>query len=337
MFIERTIISGMNNVDQNKLQYIWGQLSVKEEGNMDRYLKALSEYGDYASWNVSKGVSEVLLKLTEDWLEAEMPNWEGMGFSVERIQVDSIEKFVVMELLESKLEVPFACFCADVVNSLVEVMPDQRKKTLTSVIDMWDQFFTQSKDTTLSKPRQRGLYAELFWLRKLIESKMKTEAIAVDSWKGCEKSVQDFEDKGEVVEVKSTITKEPRKITISNERQLDDDQLKSLHLFVLTLDVHETGESLPDIVQDLSNLLSQSTSTNAKFKRKLLLASYVETDSAKYRNRYTKRYEELFKVQQGFPRIIALPKGTGDLKHSVQISACMSYQCGIEDYFGVGS
>jgi len=302
---------------------------------MERHIKSVSGHGDYASWGVTQGVSEVLLKATENWSDAKMPNWEGMRFSLEKIQLEEFEQYVVMELLDEELEIPFACFCADVIESLVDVAPKNRAKTLADVIYIWDQFFSHSGNKTLSENRQRGLFAELWWLRKLFLSEM-TDIAAVESWKGSQRKVHDFEHKGKVVEVKSTITKEPRKIVISNERQLDDRELESLYLFVLTIDVHETGESLPDIVEEIESHLGKGSAA-AMFKRKLVLAKYLEVNAEKYVSRYTKRHEELFKVQEGFPRIIALPQGTGDLTHSVQISACKPFQCDLEEHLGVRS
>lgn len=320
-------------MDQNELRYIWGQLSVKSEKEMVRVVKSVSGTADYASWGVSQEVREVLLKATDNWTDVKMPKWEGMRFSIERIKLEEVEQYVVMELLDEELEIPFACFCADVIESLVDVASKDRAKTLVGVIDIWDQFFTHSGDKTLSMNRQRGLFAELWWLRKLLLSEM-TDIAAVESWKGAQRKVHDFEHNGKVVEVKSTITKEPRKVIISNERQLDNRELESLHLFILTLDVHETGESLPDIVEEIKSHLGKGRAA-AKFRRNLLLAKYLEADAEKYVSRYTKRHEELFKVQEGFPRIIELPIGTGDLKYSVQVSACKPFQSDLEEHLGV--
>jgi hypothetical protein len=320
-------------VDQNELRYIWGQLSVAPDNNMVRNVKSVSNNGDYLSWGIAEDVSEVLLRATVNWSKAKMPNWEGMRFSLEKIQLDKYEQYVVMELLDKELEIPFACFCSDVLESLVDVAPKDRAKTLDGVIYIWNQFFSHTDDKTLPKNRQRGLFAELCWLRKLLMSEM-TAITAVESWKGAQREIHDFEHHGKVVEVKSTITKEPRKVVISNERQLDDSELESLHLFVLTLDVHETGESLPDIVSEIESHLGKGSAA-AKFKRKLILAEYLEADAKKYVSRYTKRHEELFKVKEAFPRIISFPQGIGDLTHSLQISACRPFQCNLEEHLGV--
>jgi hypothetical protein len=64
---------------------------------------------------------------------------------------------------------------------------------------------------------------------------------------------------GKKVEVKSTIQKIPRNITISNEVQLDDKGTTSLHLFVLTLDHSDSGLSLPKMIEKLRTRLKSST------------------------------------------------------------------------------
>ena len=133
---------------------------------MERQLKSVSFNDDYASWNVKLSVKELLLKASENWLDAEMPKWEGMRFSIEKIYLEDYEQYVVMELLDEDLEVPFACFCADVIESLKDVALADRAEKLAEIIHIWDHFFTHSDGSTLGKNRQRGLFAELYWLRK---------------------------------------------------------------------------------------------------------------------------------------------------------------------------
>lgn len=319
-------------MDQYRLQYLWGQLSVQSDMGMERHVISISDAGDYAAWGVAQSVPEVLVKATENWSGCEMPCWEGMRFSLETIKLDTYEPYVVMELLDKELEVPFACFCVDVIESLNGVEPQGRATILADVIYRWDQFFTHISDITLSKVRQRGLFAELFWLRRLLSTDM-ADLEVVQSWKGPLQKAHDFDTNGKVVEVKSTITKEPREVIISNERQLDDRNLEGLYLFVLTLDVHEAGESLPQLVDEISERLGEGSAA-AKYKRKLMLSRYLNADAEKYTGKYLIRHEEIFCVREGFPRIYELPVGTGNVRYSVQIAACKPFQLDVDEYLG---
>jgi len=195
----------------------------------------------------------------------------------------------------------------------------------------WDLFFSNKRKNVLSNERQRGLYAELYWLRKMINHNNSHEAYKLlSSWKGPERSHHDFEnDNGSIIEVKSTITKEPRKVRISNERQLDDTNLKHVYLFILTINVNKKGESLPEIVEEIRNMIILPKYIFI-LKRKLALAGYLESDAIKYISGYNIRKEELFKIREGFPRIILLDSGIGDLKYSIQISSCKEFEVGIE-------
>ena len=83
-------------------------------------------------------------------------------------------------------------------------------------LERWTSFFERSGTEGLSANRQRGLFGELFWLDKMIVSGISSY-IALNSWKGCQRSFHDFEINGMVVEVKSTMTKNPVKVTINNE------------------------------------------------------------------------------------------------------------------------
>jgi hypothetical protein len=159
------------------------------------------------------------------------------------------------------------------------------------------------------------------------------DSVTINSWKGCERGYHDFDLMGHVVEVKTTMTKEPRKIWISNERQLDERGLVDLHLFVLTLIKAEIGgETLPGIVQSLRLCLSGAAA--GKFENSLREAGYLDMHKDLYRSCYTAHSEELFQVIQGFPRIITLPTGTGDLGYSVVLSACTAFSKDVGKYLG---
>ena len=108
-----------------------------------------------------------------------------------------------------------------------------------------------------------------------------------------------------------------------------------LHLFVLTLNIHKEGESLPGIIEDIRERMEQAPLARQRLRRKLTLARYLDSDATKYDSRYKPRSEELFKVGEGFPRITKLDPGVGDLKYSIQISSCKDYEHGIDEFLGV--
>jgi hypothetical protein len=135
-----------------------------------------------------------------------------------------------------------------------------------------------------------------------------------------------------VVEVKSTISKEPRKVWLNNERQLDDRGLKSLHLFVATVQITDGGRTLPDIICALQKRLEGYAGVRRRFDQCLISAGYLDSHESLYMKGYILKSEELFRVLAGFPRIIDVPNGVGSLRYCVVLSACYQFSADINDY-----
>jgi hypothetical protein len=322
-------------VEEKDLTRLWGRLSVEASRDSERALRSISESGAiYASWNISEQTNELIIKLDREWPESSTPNWRGVAFSVEDIRTPSPSKHLVMGLQDKELGEVFSVFCIDALATIDGAPPGHLTESLLVFIKGWDAFFQRAGNLPLSPEKQRGLYAELWWLRRLIESGVPPLE-GVTWWLGPERAYHDFESDRVVVEVKSTIRKEPRKVVINNERQLDDSNIDELHLFVLTLDIHKEGESLPGIIEDIRERMEQAPLAMQRLRRKLTLARYLDSDAGKYDSRYKPRSEELFKVGEGFPRITKLDPGVGDLKYSIQISSCKEYEHGIEEFLGV--
>jgi len=322
-------------LEEKDLTRLWGTLSVEAGSASVRALRSISESGNiYASWNIKEQTNELIIKLDRKWQESNTPNWRGMAFSIEEIRTPSPSKYLVMRLQDKELGEVFSVFCIDALTTMDCAPTGQLTESLLVFIKRWDAFFQRAGNLPLSPEKQRGLYAELWWLRKLIESGVPP-LDGITWWLGPERAYHDFESEGVVVEVKSTIRKEPRKVIINNERQLDDSNIDELHLFVLTLNIQKEGESLPGIIEDIIKRVEYSPLAMRRFRTKLTLARYLDSDAAKYDAQYKPRSEELFKVEEGFPRITKFAPGVGDLKYSIQISSCKEYERGIEEFLGV--
>jgi len=311
-------------MDQDDLRRLWAKLSVEASGDSERAVRSVSPSDVYASWNVGHGSNELVIGGVTDWLDDGAPGWNGMAFSLCSIRAPRPAPYLVLELLNRGLEVPFACFCADVIDALEGTAREARTAALGAVVDVWNQFFLRGPDDTMPEHGQRGLYAELWWMRRQLAAAAANATVS--SWMGPFRAFHDFDDAGHVVEVKSTIRKEPRKVTISNERQLADVGLQSLRLFVLTLDRQQNGESLPEMVAKLREVLDSEQTTRTLFNRKLVRARYRDDHAERYSSRYRPRHEEIFRIGEGFPRIVNLADGLGDLSYTLHVSACQPFE-----------
>jgi len=314
-------------MEPKELHTVWKKLSVDKRQGQRSFRTVVD--GIRQSWNKLEDSIELLVNVENEWKQSEFPKWSGMNFSSIQMNSPNPTPTLILELLDDELSDVFFIFCSDIIESTKGMNVAMRTKELKKVIENWDAFFRGPRKK-LSENSQSGLYAELWWLRRLLQSSIDVGRV-IKSWKGPSRAFHDFEFPGAVVEVKSTKKKEPRQVTINNERQLDDEGLDNLHLFVLTLNIHEKGESLPKIVDEIYKLTSVRSEKN-KFRNKLGLARYFDTDCKEYTSMYTIRHQELFKVEKGFPRITRLPKGLGNLSYGVLISSCKKYEVEIEQY-----
>jgi len=327
---------------QGSLVGLWEQLASEisaagyPEGRRYRRLDLDKENGIRVSCVVPGYVWELIVEAGKQGepFSVDFPNWQGMGFEIITLDVPTEKSLHIRIVLEDETcKDIFDTVCSDLVMGLNSCMTNsERRSELSLFLERWSRFFERHGNAGLSQERQRGLYGELWWIRRMI-GKGVAESVAISSWKGCERGYHDFDLMGHVVEVKTTMTKEPRKVRISNERQLDERGLVDLHLFVLTLIKAESGgETLPEIVQSLRLCLSGAAA--GKFENSLCEAGYLDVHEDMYRSCYTAHSEELFQVMHGFPRIITLPTGTGDLGYSVVLSACTVFIKDMGKYLG---
>jgi hypothetical protein len=264
----------------------------------------------------------------------EFPRWKGMDFEILSLDVPKEGiRHIRLSLEQPENRDIFVTVCGDLVRGLDGCTTnDSRRREIADFLARWSSFFERHGLEGLSSEEQRGLYGELWWLRKMLLSGIDP-MIAVTSWKGCERSYQDFEIAGCAVEVKTTIMKEPRKVQINSERQLDSRGLQSLHLFVLTIAKGGVGgETLPDLVQSLRASFSERPAAYA-FENSLNKAGYLEIHTCLYKTIYSPITEELFRVSEGFPRITDMPQGLGDLHYTVVLGACADFGCELSKYY----
>ena len=255
-------------------------------------------------------------------------DWRGMKFSIISKNIGPREEMNHMEILlgSEEHEDIFEIVCSDFMFALNNITSlEERAIKIENCITKWDQFFNRAGKKGLTESRQRGLFAELFWLKKLIDYNLEPSNV-INAWTGCDKKHHDFNYYGHGIEVKSTIQKEHIRIMISNENQLDDRGLKSLHFCTLLLADSKDSDlySLYKIVEEIKDMLSEKAIFD--FKEKLVKAGYHEIDEQKYNEFfYVIKKELLYRVTDGFPRIIDLDTGLGDLKYSISLSSCHDY------------
>jgi len=324
---------------KNNIKEIWSELkseALTDKTNQYRRYNRLelpNEAGIRLGYVTPEGTLEILIQAGEAVIVGNYPRWRGMKFETIVLDIPMPDtKHIRLFLKDREHEDVFTIVCDDLIQYLKTCRTEkQRRAEFDLFLKRWSRFFERCGQDGLSLNQQMGLFGELWWLAKMLENGVGYNK-AVSSWRGCEHGYHDFEFDGRILEVKTTRTKEHRRVKINNERQLDDQGLSSLHLFILTLhSINGDTGSLPELVQHIREILGNN-SVRDIFERLLIKAGYLNIHIPLYVTKYIAKQQELFHVQNGFPRIISIPDGTGDLQYSVTVSACKNFETKIQVY-----
>jgi len=320
------------------LEKIWGLLEVeieREDSTKNRIYRRLDsdkDKGIRLGVIASGKIREILIQIDEKEEKSFIPpKWMGMRFEIISLDIQKITRHIRLFLSDREHKSVFSTVCYDIVDTLIKVQDSGfRVQELQNCIERWSRFFQKYGTEGLSREMQQGLFGELTWLGLILSRNMNSTS-AIRSWKGCRRNFHDFQYNGRVVEVKTTMTKEPRKVRINSERQLDNQGFDFLYLFILTLQkVDSGGQNLPELVDEIRVLIKGDISSENLFESALRDAGFLDAHASLYTGEYKVNKQETFEVKSGFPRIIELPGGVGDITYTITISACSDFELKIE-------
>ena len=245
----------------------------------------------------------------------------------------SDSSLLLVQLRNNENREVFATLCENLVTAALNVTEERTMvKMVVSKLCEWKSLFDKLSHGPLSKPQQEGLFGELYLLKHMLLQKIGVaENEIVDTWHGMEeeRAVRDFQGGNWVVEVKTTATNRPQKVTINGERQLDDTLVENMFLFHCSVDVsNASGITLPDMVEVVRSLLAHSFIARALFEEKLYHTGYQDKDIEHYKDsHYLIRSDKFYKVADEFPRIREneLRPGVGEVHYSIVLAACEQF------------
>ncbi len=244
--------------------------------------------------------------------------------------------FLILLLNELHCDV-FSVLCEDLIFQVAEsTFQPKIINLILNRLSKWENLFDSIGQQGLSNEAQRGLYGELYFLRKFLISASDNYS-CLKTWTGPSQTIQDFQNNNWALEVKTTHGNNHQKIHISSERQLDDSIIPELYLFHISLDVRANfGETLNDIVFSITEFLLDDNNALSLFNIKLHEAGYFDIHRSFYSvSGYSIRQENIFAIKDKFPRIreTELLPGVGDVKYSIIISDCQQYVVTENDLF----
>ena len=249
------------------------------------------------------------------------------GFEVRRMIFQGDDRIALQLILaNSRYKDIFTALVQDIAENIAFITVEaDAVQMLANRLRRWQLFLEKHDLEGLSEEVQHGLYGELWFLRQVVIPHVGLSSLRY--WLGPEGANQDFSFEDCAVEVKTTVSQNPQKLSISNENQLDEARLNTLFLMHLSLDIRANGETLPEMVESLRVILGKDLFSGDLFEKRLFQIGYLNIHAPKYsETSYKYRTSSYFKIEKDFPRIIPnLKQGVVQVRYSVEISACRPY------------
>jgi hypothetical protein len=240
---------------------------------------------------------------------------------------DKIDLYIY--LLDNELKNIYVLFIQNILETIEHCVTESEAIYLTlNVVSKWKKLFDKIHFNGLSIDEQKGLIGELLFLNYLLNNE-KTSGTAINAWTGSEQELQarDFTFGNIGIEIKFTSAKQPR-IIVSNERQLDAENLSELFLVLYSAEaVKDNGISLNSLVVGTRQNIPTEEERNI-FNAKLKLIGFFDFDREHYDKMYSIKKIFSFVVTPNFPKIIRqdLPLGIYDTSYSIEISSVVNFQ-----------
>lgn len=276
----------------------------------------------YAATNHITGQHLYIMSLSRKVEVPELKNYRFKGVEIFPIELEKTIDLNIY-LLDNELKDIFSLFIQNILEDIVESITEKEALTTTlNVISKWKKLFDKISFNGLTIEQQKGLIGELLFFNYLLDNQKTINSI-LNAWTG-----PDFEDKDYIfnsigIEVKLTSSKNP-KIKITNERQLDTQNLNELFLILYTTEeVKANGFSLNSLIEQIRQKISNNFDELKFFNDRLLLIGYFEEDSENYNKLFSLKKTFCFTVNPDFPRIIKsqIPLGVYNTSYFIEISA----------------
>lgn len=286
----------------------------------------------YAATNHITGQHLYIMSVSKNIEIPELKNYLFKGVETFPIETDDFIELDIY-LLDNDLKDIFSLFIQNILEDVAESVTENEAITKTlNVISKWKKLFDKINFNGLSIEHQKGLIGELLFINQLLDDG-KSSSVILNAWTG-----PDFEDKDFVfgstgVEIKLTSSKYP-KLKITNERQLDTQNLNELFLILYTVeDVKENGFTLNSLIDQTLQKLFANIDELKFFTERLILLGYFDDDKEHYTKMYSLKRIHSYSVLEEFPKIIKshLPVGIYGTSYFIELSAVENFAVEMED------
>lgn len=318
---------------KNKVYKLWESLhSEKQLGLVKRLYSVESKVNVYCIYQYPEEYYGIALSFPKS-INFNLTPFALVSEPVIEIYEDSSFKDCMLLCAKIKSEKinEFSYLCENVIQAvLAEKNIAGAVKIFGNTLLRWKSLFESIQGIGLSKEEQQGLYGELHFLKKCLTYTSGAYYNIVENYVGTNGALIDFQGKDWAVEVKTTSMNNPQTLIINGERQLDDTMVDVLYLYHCSVAVSmHKGETLPDMVHCIREILKKDVAALFLFNAKLFEAAYLDIHESFYKERhYQLRKDSFFHVYDNFPRIreCELRDGVGNTRYSISIASLEAYR-----------
>ena len=271
----------------------------------------------------------LLLPVSSEDLRQKLPDTDGlaMEFAQYKGAKSPTGYFLQVSNAEDSLEGVFLDLVENICSRIR--MGEGSYFALVRAIEEFRHLLSKSR-APIDRTRIIGLFGELLFLRRVLESNPS----AVEYWTGPQGARRDFLFPGAAFEVKASEQSTGRRIVIHSLAQLDSDDSDNLCVVFYRLeDSPGKGLKVGELVADIRSLLASCE----LFEEKLNAVGFdSRTEQAWNCISWTLLEEKLYKVEEGFPRIIAssffsgVPVGVSGVNYQVDLDVADDYSVSFE-------
>jgi Putative PD-(D/E)XK family member, (DUF4420) len=239
-------------------------------------------------------------------------------------------RYIQLTCLHPSHHSTFTALGANIVAAL-QADPSDPKAAVARCLERWRSFWAIDP-CGLSREEALGLFGELWFLLRWTGS---LSAAHIARWQGPLGARHDFQWSSGSVEVKtaaSGISSAPVH-AITSLDQLAPPEVGQLYLFSLHVaDDALSTNSLPFLVGQINTLLAPDAEALDLFSERLAKAGYNPAEASRYVRPLRILSEELYRVDESFPRLTensfgaGLPAGIGDIRYSLSMAACADWR-----------
>lgn len=274
-------------------------------------IASLSENG-YKSWTIKIG-SEYGVAMPISSSEEISEYFAGAHYYTSKILLDDDEQQALMlTSCKEDIKEQFASLCAELLNPGEN--GELRKEIITTPATWWAQWKELLGNRNVDL-RVYDTLGELWTLKYLAENGQHAE------WNGPTGATYDIDCDGYYTEVKSTIARNKRQITISNLYQLDPPDGNKLYLVLCQFEAALSGISINSLVDDLEQLGYSRATLNEKLEKQGL-----EVGKTARKRCYVLHAATKYIIDEYFPAIRensfvggVLPKGIMSIMYTVDL------------------